>query len=165
MTTCLVDTRAESNLFNEDYLKRQWKCHIKHLKLPKLRTTKKEVIKVQCVIPLVVQMSYLQARICCDIVQSPTVIISLGTTYIDKRIWGIFFLERKIAPEHSAPFSVLRRGTETNVTKVWSHEIPTNEHIEHTTIRLANLTTIWAEAESPVVFGTSKSGLMTIEKT
>lgn len=42
-TTCLVDTNTGPNIRNKAYLKLHWKCRIKRLEVPKLRTRKERV--------------------------------------------------------------------------------------------------------------------------
>lgn len=78
--------------------------------------------------------------------------VILGTAYIDKSMRGILSVEGKIVPEHSAPATILGRGTEANVTTLLSHQVPLDEQSDHATTRVAKGITVPAKSESPVVF-------------
>lgn len=73
----------------------------------KLRTERKEMIKVQGVIPFVDQMGDLGVQIWVRIVQNLPVNELLGETNMDKGIQCLFPMEREIVHVHSAPVALI----------------------------------------------------------
>lgn len=73
-------------------------------------------------------------------------------------------MEHKRVPEHSAPFSLLERDTEANMTALLSQEMCIDAQKGHATIGAVKILTVPAGTESPKVLVTAKCGLITIER-
>lgn len=101
-------------------------------------------------------MGDLLARIWFVFVQNLLVASLLGTTYNDKCIRSILLMERRTEPEHPAPALILGRGTNANVTTMFSHEALMDEQNKYALIQVAKLITVPAHSESLVVVVTSK---------
>lgn len=90
--------------------------------------------------------------------------VFLGMTYVDKCLWGVLPMEGKIAPKYKILVSILGRGTEANVTTIFSFEASIGDQNEPGTILFAKCITFTAETELPVAVLTSKCCLMTVGK-
>lgn len=106
----------------------------------------------------------LQFQIWFKSVLSPAMNVVLRAIYVFRCIWWIFQMELKVVTQHSAPVCILRRGTEANVTAMFSSEAPLFKQIEHVTIWVTKLIGIPTKTESPIVAVTWKCGPATIER-
>lgn len=104
--TCLVDTGKEWNEMTEAYQNLHFELCIKGLDSPKLCTPTKESIKLKGIILLIVKMGTIQAHTRFGNVKELFVDISLGTEYIDHAIKGVFPIDKKLLPIHSAPIQI-----------------------------------------------------------
>lgn len=88
--TRLVDRGEGPNLMSKHYLRTHWKCCIKHLHAPKLRTAMKESIEVKGIILLIVNMRNLRVSKWWEVLENLAVHILHGATYINPCIKRIF---------------------------------------------------------------------------
>lgn len=130
-----------------------------------LEKARKEAIKVQGILPLIVQMGDLQVPVWFGVVQNFAVNILLRTTSIDKFIWGLLPIEQKIVPVHSGPEAILGTGKEAKVTTILLHEASIDVFNKLARIEVANLINILVETKPLVVVVTPKCGLMKTERT
>lgn len=89
--TYLVGVRAISCLVNDSYFSVHWRRQIQPLPTPKLWNVREQSILDVGMVPLVVQMEYLQVCTWLDVVEIFAVRLVLGTTITDRCIRGLSF--------------------------------------------------------------------------
>lgn len=92
----LVDTCADLNVGNKNFLQPAWRKSLKATKSTPLRIANRMVVSVERIEPLFVLMGDLRVCIWFGVVKNLVIDLLLGTSFINRCIRGVFPSERKI---------------------------------------------------------------------
>lgn len=103
----ILDTSADPNSVNKEFLSRGWKESIKLIKSPPLQTAGREVNNVEGIFHLIVSIGGSCARAWFGTVGNLAVDLLLGMLFFEECIHGIFQTERElVVPWHSKPMAI-----------------------------------------------------------
>lgn len=89
------------------FVRQNWKCRTERLNGPKRRSDRKELMKLEGSILLILKMQTVNAHLLFGVVQNLTVDILLGKKFIDGCIKEIFPIDIYLMPIPSALVSIL----------------------------------------------------------
>lgn len=94
----LFDTGASPISVKKDFLPLTWRKSTKTNKSTLLGTANCKVVSFEGIVSLFVCMGGLRMSAWFGVVKNLAVDVLLGTSFIDRRIWGIFLIEQKFVP-------------------------------------------------------------------